>query len=55
MAIVVVGHPRAVSELQASRVVDAPPDQVFALLATPDRHPELDASGTVWGRGPISP
>jgi uncharacterized protein YndB with AHSA1/START domain len=35
--------------LEASRVVDSPPDRVFALLATPDRHPELDASGTVRG------
>jgi uncharacterized protein YndB with AHSA1/START domain len=35
--------------LQAVRVVDATPDRVFALLATPDRHPDLDASGTVRG------
>ncbi|MCD2186760.1 SRPBCC family protein [Actinomycetospora soli] len=37
------------TRLEASRVVDARPDQVFALLTTPDRHSELDASGTVRG------
>lgn len=35
--------------LEASRIVEAPPDKIFALLTTPDRHPELDASGTVRG------
>jgi uncharacterized protein YndB with AHSA1/START domain len=51
MAAAPDGHPRPVSEksLQATRVVDAPPDKVFALLTTPDRHVDLDASGTVLG------
>lgn len=30
--------------------VAAPPSEVFALLADPRRHPELDGSGTVKGR-----
>jgi uncharacterized protein YndB with AHSA1/START domain len=33
-----------------SVTVSAPPDEVFALLADPRRHPELDGSGTVKGR-----
>lgn len=37
------------ASLEASRVVDARPDDVFAVVATPDRHPELDASDTVRG------
>ncbi len=37
---------RAVSR---STVVAATPDDVFALLADPRRHPELDGSGTVRG------
>jgi len=36
-------------QLEASRIVEAPPDKIFALLTTPDRHPELDASGAVRG------
>ena len=35
--------------LEATRLVDAPAARVFALLADPDRHPDLDASGTVRG------
>lgn len=31
-------------------VVDAPADQVFALLADPRRHPDFDGSGTVKGQ-----
>lgn len=31
-------------------VVDAPPTEVFALLADPRRHAEFDGSGTVRGR-----
>jgi uncharacterized protein YndB with AHSA1/START domain len=43
------GHTDPVSEktLDATRVVHARPDDVFTLLATPDRHVDLDASGTV--------
>ena len=42
------------SERSVSRsvVVNAPPEEVFALLADPRRHPELDGSGSV--RGGIS-
>jgi uncharacterized protein YndB with AHSA1/START domain len=29
------------------RVIAAPPDEIFALLADPDRHAEFDGSGTV--------
>jgi uncharacterized protein YndB with AHSA1/START domain len=32
---------------QVSRVVDAPVERVFALLADPDRHPDIDGSGTL--------
>lgn len=31
------------------RVIPAPPESVFALLADPGRHPEIDGSGTVRG------
>ena len=31
----------------AERVVPAPPERVFALLADPRRHPEIDGSGTL--------
>src|SRR4051812_42150492 len=40
------GNSRAVSE---SVVVAAPPEQIFDLLANPQRHAELDGSGTVKG------
>ena len=33
--------------LQTSTIVDAPIERVFALLADPDRHPDLDGSGTL--------
>jgi uncharacterized protein YndB with AHSA1/START domain len=32
---------------QVSRIVEAPVERVFALLADPDRHPDLDGSGTL--------
>ncbi len=35
--------------LHASRTIHAPAGEIFALLATPDRHPDLDASDTVRG------
>jgi uncharacterized protein YndB with AHSA1/START domain len=35
--------------VSVERVVPAPPEAVFDLLAHPDRHPELDGSGTVQG------
>jgi uncharacterized protein YndB with AHSA1/START domain len=35
--------------IQVSRSVDAPVERVFALLADPDRHPDVDGSGTLRG------
>jgi uncharacterized protein YndB with AHSA1/START domain len=43
--------------LEATRVVSASPGKVFALLTTPERHVDLDASGTVRGSrtsGPLT-
>ncbi len=37
-------------KLQASRVIDAPADDIFALLADPNRHTELDCTDML--RGP---
>jgi uncharacterized protein YndB with AHSA1/START domain len=34
-------------QVSVERVVPAPPEQVFALLADPRRHREIDGSGTV--------
>jgi uncharacterized protein YndB with AHSA1/START domain len=33
--------------IQVSRTIDAPPERTFALIADPDRHPDLDASGMI--------
>ena len=33
--------------ISVSRVVPAPPERIFALLADPARHPEVDGSGSV--------
>ncbi|GLZ54199.1 polyketide cyclase [Actinomycetospora sp. NBRC 106378] len=33
--------------IEVSRLVDAPPERAFALVADPDRHPDIDASGMV--------
>ena len=33
--------------IQVSRTIDAPPERTFALIADPDRHPDLDSSGMV--------
>src|SRR5580765_8493353 len=35
--------------LEITETVDAPPIKVFALLADPSRHVEIDGSGTVRG------
>jgi uncharacterized protein YndB with AHSA1/START domain len=35
------------TRISVSDTVDAPVERVFALLADPDRHPDLDGSGTV--------
>lgn len=34
-------------QIQVSRVINAPVERVFAMLADPDRHPDLDGSGTL--------
>jgi uncharacterized protein YndB with AHSA1/START domain len=34
-------------QIQVCRIVRAPVERVFALLADPDRHPDLDGSGTL--------
>ena len=31
------------------RVIDAPPEEIFAIVADPARHPDIDGSGTVKG------
>jgi uncharacterized protein YndB with AHSA1/START domain len=36
-------------KMQVSKVIDAPPDAVFALLADPHRHQELDDAGMIRG------
>lgn len=33
------------------RVIDAPAEELFAIVANPTRHPEIDGSGTVRGTG----
>ncbi|GAY07473.1 SRPBCC family protein [Pseudonocardia sp. N23] len=37
-------------KLQASKVIDAPADKIFALLSDPSRHSDLDDAGMI--RGP---
>jgi uncharacterized protein YndB with AHSA1/START domain len=39
------------TSIEVSRTVTAPPERVFALLADPDRHPDLDGSGMVRSSG----
>ena len=34
-------------QVSVSRVIDAPPDAIFAVLADPAKHPIIDGSGTV--------
>jgi len=34
-------------QVSVSRVIDAPPDAIFAVLADPAKHPVIDGSGTV--------
>jgi uncharacterized protein YndB with AHSA1/START domain len=43
-------------QLRVERTVDAPPERVFALLADPDRHTELDGAGMLRGSdsGPVN-
>jgi uncharacterized protein YndB with AHSA1/START domain len=35
--------------VSVERVIPAPPERIFALLADPERHQEIDGSGTVRG------
>lgn len=43
-------------KLQASKVISAPQDEIFALLADPNRHAELDGAGMIRGvEGDIPP
>jgi uncharacterized protein YndB with AHSA1/START domain len=35
------------TQISVTATLDAPVERVFALLADPDRHPDLDGSGTV--------
>ncbi len=41
--------------VQASRIIAAPAAEIFDLLASPARHPEIDGSGTVHGAQDRSP
>ncbi len=36
-------------QLQVEQTIDAPPERIFALLADPDRHTELDGAGMLRG------
>lgn len=36
-------------QLQVNRTIDAPPERIFALLADPDRHRELDGADMLRG------
>ena len=39
--------PAASDVASAERVIPAPPEEIFDLLADPSRHPDIDGSGTV--------
>ena len=41
--------PPALRTLSVERVIPAPPEKIFALLADPRRHLEIDGSGTLRG------
>lgn len=41
--------------VSASRLIPAPADVIFDLLANPGRHAEIDGSDTVRGPGPAAP
>jgi uncharacterized protein YndB with AHSA1/START domain len=42
-------------EVSVSRVIDAPPEKIFAVLADPAQHPLFDGSGTVRKSNPANP
>ena len=39
------------TSIEVSRTITAPPERAFALLADPDRHPDLDSSGMIRSSG----
>jgi hypothetical protein len=41
----------AVRRTSASRIVTAPPEQIFDVLTDPSKHPLVDGSGTVHSTG----
>ena len=41
--------PRSLATASVERVISAPAEKIFELLADPSRHPEIDGSGTVKG------
>jgi uncharacterized protein YndB with AHSA1/START domain len=45
-------------QLEVTETVPAPPEKVFALLADPSRHTEIDGAGMLrglaWGRSPVA-
>lgn len=48
-----MAHPRDTVSVQ--RVIAAPPERIFDILADPHRHPEFDGSGSVQEATPESP
>lgn len=42
-------------KVSVSRLIDAPADVIFAILADPSRHAEIDGSGTVRGSKEAAP
>jgi len=48
-----MAHPNDIVSVE--RVIPAPPDRIFDILADPHRHPEIDASGSVKAATPDSP
>jgi uncharacterized protein YndB with AHSA1/START domain len=48
-----MAHPR--DTVSVERVIPAPPERIFDLLADPNRHPEFDGSGSVKAATPESP
>jgi uncharacterized protein YndB with AHSA1/START domain len=47
--------PTTDKSVSAERVIHAPPERVFALLADPARHPAIDGSGSVRHQRPGNP
>jgi uncharacterized protein YndB with AHSA1/START domain len=47
--------PTTSKSVSAERIIHAPPERVFAVLADPARHPEIDGSGSVRHPRPGNP